>query len=112
MSLSVTPECQACTRRVGCGACGWYSVEAGGGPGLRGTAVPAVRGETRQPYAAQLGAGEGESTESGLPTTSVNRVLRTFTRSFFAAIIFRDVTCGKQLGRKEKRVPGEIIKLK
>ena len=31
------------------------------GPGLRGTVVPATRGETRQPYAVQLGAEEGES---------------------------------------------------
>lgn len=71
-----------------------------------------ARGDASAVCSATRSRGRGVLTESGLPTTSVNRFLRTFTRSFFAAVIFRDITCGKQLGRKEKRVPGEIIKLK
>lgn len=47
-------------------------------------------GDASAARAATRNRGRGVLTESGLPNTSVNRFLVTFTRSYLAAVIFRE----------------------
>ena len=78
--------------------------QAGGVPGMRvvpgrGRWGPRAwrnggAGDAKGDASASCGAtgsrGRDVLTESGLPDTSVNRSRQTFTRSYFAAVIFRE----------------------
>lgn len=61
------------------------------GPGARRTGSASDAGGDASAACGATGrGGRGVLTESGLPNTSVNRFLLTFTRSYFAAVIFRE----------------------